>query len=63
VEQAAQPSALKVPETNTPPGTGVKAIPMFIGEGVVLTTEPDTSCVKVIKCSIEIAFGDWVMVE
>ena len=63
VEQSTQPSALKVPETHTPPGPGVKAIPLFIGEGVVLTTEPDTSCVKIITSSIEIFYGDWVRIE
>jgi len=42
---------------------GVKSIPMYIGEGVVLTTEANTACVKIIKCSNEIFFGDWVMVE
>jgi hypothetical protein len=63
VEQAAQPSSLKLPETSTPPGPGVKAIPMFIGEGVVLTTEPGTSCVKILTSAIEIFYGDWVMTE
>jgi hypothetical protein len=63
VEQATQPSTLKLPETSTPPGPGVKAIPMFIGEGVVLTTEPDTACVKVITSAVEIFYGDWVMTE
>lgn len=42
---------------------GVKAIPMYIGEGVVLTTEANTACVKIIKSSKEVFFGDWVMVQ
>jgi hypothetical protein len=63
VENAQQPSALKVPDTSTPPGPGVKAIPMYIGEAVVLTTEPDTACVKLLTSSMEIYYGDWVMVE
>jgi hypothetical protein len=45
-------------------GEGVKSIPMYIGEGVILTTEANTACVKVIKSSSnEIAFGDWVVVQ
>jgi len=43
---------------------GVKSIPMYIGEGVILTTESNTACVKVIKSSSnEISFGDWVVAE
>lgn len=42
---------------------GVKSIRMYIGEGVVLTTEAGTACVKVIKSSQEIGFGDWVTLE
>ncbi len=59
----ADPSALQVPYTPTPPGPGVKSIPMYIGEAVVLTTEPNTSCVKVITSAVEIFYGDWVMAE
>jgi hypothetical protein len=43
---------------------GVKSIPLYIGEGVILTTEANTACVKVIKSSSnEISFGDWVIAQ
>ena len=43
---------------------GVKSIPMYIGEGVILTTEANTACVKIIKSSSnEVSFGDWVVPE
>ena len=42
---------------------GVDSITEVIGEGVVITTEPDTACVKIINSTKEITFGDWVRVE
>jgi len=35
----------------------------FLGEAVVLSTEANTSCVKVLLSGEEITFGDWVQVE
>ncbi len=43
--------------------TGVKSIPMYFGEGVVLTTEAHTACVKVLLSTQDIAYGDWVILE
>lgn len=35
----------------------------FVGEAVVLTTEAQTACVKIILSSEEIHIGDWMQVE
>ncbi len=42
---------------------GVSGIRSYIGEGVVLTTEGDTACVKILLSAKEISMGDWVQVE
>lgn len=44
-------------------GKGVSGIRSYIGEGVVLTTEADTACVKVLLSAKEISLGDWVQAE
>lgn len=47
-----------------PPETGdVDSIRLFVAEGVVLTTEPGTACVKVLSSASEVGIGDWVIQE
>ena len=46
-----------------PSGDDVKSIPDYIGEGVVITTEANTACVKILTSDVEITLGDWVQVE
>jgi hypothetical protein len=41
----------------------VDSIRQYIGEAVVLTTEDNTACCKILKSSSEITFGDWVQME
>ncbi len=41
----------------------VKALRMYLGEGVVLTTEGRTACVKIISSNSSITFGDRVQME
>ncbi len=44
-------------------GTGPESIRLFVAEGVVLTTEPTTACVKIISTGSEVTLGDRVQVE
>lgn len=47
-----------------PPDKGdVDSIRLFVAEGVVLTTEPGTACVKVISSASEVGIGDWVILQ
>lgn len=47
-----------------PPDSGdVDSIRLFVAEGVVLTTEPRTACVKVLSSASEVGIGDWVILE
>jgi len=51
------------PDIEAPASEGVKYVRQYIGEGVVLTTESGTSCVKILSSGAEISLGDWVQVE
>lgn len=44
-------------------GTGPESIRLYVAEGVVLTTEPTTACVKIITSDSEVTLGDRVQVE
>jgi LysM repeat protein len=63
--EAAQASTEAAPGEEPPSweNEGVSGIRSYIGEGVVLTTEADTACVKILLSSKEISMGDWVQVE
>jgi hypothetical protein len=66
--QAANPRAMDTERKSKqgdkiPSGDDVKSIPDYIGEGVVITTESNTACVKILSSDVEITLGDWVQVE
>ncbi len=42
---------------------GVNNIRRFIGEAVILTTERNTACAKILLSSSYVTLGDWVQVE
>jgi len=43
--------------------TAVNLIRQYLGEGVVLTTEEGTACVKVLSSEEGINIGNWVQME
>jgi hypothetical protein len=45
------------------PATAVNEIRQYVGEGVVLTTEDSTACVKVLNSVEGMNIGNWVQIE
>jgi LysM repeat protein len=63
-EEAAAGTAEDAAARALPADSGdVDSLRLFVAEGVVLTTEPGTACVKVLSSATEVGIGDWVIQE